>query len=81
MRCDSGASREGFPQLEGGDGEASGAVGVVGTRDSVGKCWRKGRQPGVRFLTGAWEALEKSMGAARGPGGREWEAKEGAGEG
>lgn len=48
-----------------GDGEASGLEGVVGTQDSVGNCWKKdtrrrARQPGVWFLTGAWEALRRA---------------------
>lgn len=48
--------------------------GVVGTQDPGGNCWRKkdtrqrGRQPGVWFLTGAWEVLRR---AQEQPGGLE----------
>lgn len=56
----------------GGDGQASGLEGVVGTQDSVGNCWkdtrRRGRQPGVWSLTGAWEARGR---AREQPGGLE----------
>lgn len=64
-------------------GEAPDLESMVGTRDSVGDCLRKdttrrARQPGVIFdrcLGGS----EKCTGAARGPGGWEWEGKEGVG--
>lgn len=69
-----------------GDGEASGLERVAGTQDSVGDRWRKdtacvqGKAAWSVVFDRCLRGSERSRGAVWGPGGREREGKEGAGE-